>query len=82
MSNPSTTSPKAKIRNKRLTTGPCPLDTGAWSAACRKDKAVEASTPTMGACPAQHGTWSTLRYAEFCKILVVQIRFCPRGRAR
>ncbi|KAJ0621644.1 hypothetical protein HanIR_Chr01g0011051 [Helianthus annuus] len=56
------------------------MTTGAWSATCRKDKVVEASTPTMGACPAQHGAWSTLRYVESCKILVVQIRFCPRGR--
>ncbi|KAJ0435208.1 hypothetical protein HanIR_Chr17g0890831 [Helianthus annuus] len=75
MPDPSATSPKQKQRNRRLTMGPCPLDTVAWLGACRKDKAVEASTPTTGACPARHEAWSTLRYAESCKILIVQIRF-------
>ncbi|KAF5755826.1 hypothetical protein HanXRQr2_Chr17g0807281 [Helianthus annuus] len=82
MPDPSAASPKSKNKKQKADHGPCPLDMGELSDVCRKDKAVEASTPTTGACPTQHGAWSTLRFTESCKILVVQIRFCTRGRAR
>ncbi|KAJ0694426.1 hypothetical protein HanPI659440_Chr15g0608631 [Helianthus annuus] len=36
MPDPSTASSQAKTRNRRLTTAPCPADTGAWPGVCRK----------------------------------------------
>ncbi|MFS8021101.1 hypothetical protein Hanom_Chr16g01423461 [Helianthus anomalus] len=70
--------PKQKQVNRRLTTAPCPADTGVWSSVCRKDKAIEASISQHGGVPSSTRSWSTLRFVESKQILIIQIRFCTR----
>ncbi|KAJ0577599.1 hypothetical protein HanIR_Chr05g0237841 [Helianthus annuus] len=67
MPDPSTTSPQAKTRNRRLTMARAQRAQGRGQVSAEMDKAMEVSIPDTGACPAQHWVWSTLRFAESCK---------------
>ncbi|KAM0007185.1 hypothetical protein Hdeb2414_s0024g00647951 [Helianthus debilis subsp. tardiflorus] len=74
--------PKQKTRDQKNEHGPCQADTGVCSSVRRKDKVVEASISQHGGVPSSTRPWSTIRFAESKQILIVQIRFCTRGRAQ